>query len=77
MLTLGAVLTTGIDIVVTGNVPVGCGLSSSSSLVCCAALMTITLVRQLDTNWTVPKEMLLESVIKSERNLGLNCGGMD
>jgi N-acetylgalactosamine kinase len=62
----------GMKWLVSGNVPVCSGLSSSSSLVVCSGFATVT-AQNLHPE---PKE-LVETLIKFERLAGTACGGMD
>ena len=63
----------GMDVVVDGNVPPSAGLSSSSALVCCAALSTAYANRiEMPT-----KQELAELCAKCERYIGTEGGGMD
>ena len=64
---------TGIDMMVSGSIPPASGLSSSSALVCCAALAT------LSTNGVEPrsKRELAEMCARCERFIGTQGGGMD
>ncbi|KAI8900736.1 ribosomal protein S5 domain 2-type protein [Globomyces pollinis-pini] len=59
-------------IVVSGTVPTGSGLSSSSSLVCCSALATLHAHRSAMT-----KGELSQTAIECERLVGVHGGGMD
>lgn len=63
----------GIDIVVDGSIPPASGLSSSSALVCCAALMTLC-ANEVDFP---SKKDLAEMCARSERFIGTQGGGMD
>ncbi|KAJ3000400.1 galactokinase [Globomyces sp. JEL0801] len=60
------------QVVVSGNVPTGSGLSSSSSLVCCSALATLCA-----HNATMNKGELTKTAIESECLAGVQIGGMD
>ncbi|KAG2175038.1 hypothetical protein INT43_006100 [Umbelopsis isabellina] len=62
----------GMFILVDGNVPAGSGLSSSAAFCCTAALSVITA-----NNLKMTKQELTEIAIVSERNVGVNSGGMD
>ncbi|CAG8617274.1 6058_t:CDS:2, partial [Scutellospora calospora] len=62
----------GMDCLVDGIVPIGAGLSSSSSFVCCAALVT-----SLANNAILTKKQITEISIECERFAGMNSGGMD
>ncbi|XP_065200881.1 N-acetylgalactosamine kinase-like isoform X1 [Planococcus citri] len=64
--------TKGLIIHLYGNIPVASGLSSSSALVCCAALsLSVTL------NLSPTKKNLAEKCAKAERYIGTEGGGMD
>ena len=63
----------GIDILLEGNIPPSAGLSSSSALVCCAALVTL-----VANGVEMPsKKELAELCAHSERYIGTEGGGMD
>ena len=60
-------------VLLDGNIPPSASLSSSSALVCCAALSTI-----VANNLTLPnKQELAEICTKCERYIGTEGGGMD
>ena len=63
----------GMDVMLEGNIPPSAGLSSSSALVCCAALATA------HANGIVmpSKQEFAELCAKSERYIGTEGGGMD
>ncbi|XP_027277735.1 N-acetylgalactosamine kinase isoform X2 [Cricetulus griseus] len=63
---------TGMNCLVDGNIPPGSGLSSSSALVCCAGLVTLTVL-----GMSLSKVELAEICAKSERYIGTEGGGMD
>ncbi|PAV85666.1 hypothetical protein WR25_08272 [Diploscapter pachys] len=66
----------GMDLLVTGSVPESSGLSSSSSLVCAAALTTY--FHQTGKSFgELTKEALAELCAKAERYVGTMGGGMD
>ncbi|KAJ1666942.1 galactokinase [Coemansia sp. RSA 1646] len=62
----------GMQCLMDGNVPQCVGLSSSSALVCCAALATMKANNKL-----LSQEMVVEASVASERYIGTNGGGMD
>ena len=63
----------GMDVLVEGNIPPSAGLSSSSAVVCCAAL-TAAHANKI----TMPsKKSLAELCAKSEHYIGTEGGGMD
>ena len=64
---------TGIDMLVDGSIPPASGLSSSSALVCCAALVTLC-ANEVDLP---SKKDLAEMCARSERFIGTQGGGMD
>ena len=68
----GVVLDRGIEGIVSGNVPIAAGLSSSSALVVAAAL---ALLKANDTR--MPRLELAALMAKAERFAGLEGGGMD
>lgn len=70
----GVFLPRGIDIVVGGDLPQACGLSSSSSLVVAAAMSMSAL--RLSRQFISP-EMLAEICMKAEWHVGTAGGGMD
>lgn len=63
----------GMDILVNGNIPPSAGLSSSSALVCCAALTT-AYANKIDMP---SKKEFAELCAKCERYIGTEGGGMD
>uniref|UniRef100_A0A8C5WS74 Galactokinase 2 n=1 Tax=Laticauda laticaudata TaxID=8630 RepID=A0A8C5WS74_LATLA len=62
----------GINCLVEGTIPPSSGLSSSSALVCCAALVTLVANAK-----TLSKVELANLCSKSERYIGTEGGGMD
>ncbi|XP_026952413.1 N-acetylgalactosamine kinase isoform X5 [Sagmatias obliquidens] len=63
---------TGMNCLVDGNIPPSSGLSSSSALVCCAGLVTLTVL-----GMNLSKVELAEICAKSEHYIGTEGGGMD
>ncbi|KAB0392780.1 hypothetical protein E2I00_011032 [Balaenoptera physalus] len=83
---------TGMNCLVDGNIPPSSGLSSSSALVCCAGLVTLTVLGmnlskvRAKTNGLLAKRVtpafttgveLAEICAKSEHYIGTEGGGMD
>lgn len=62
-----------LDILATGSVPAGGGMSSSAAFVCASALAVIRATGVKD----VDKRALVEAAVVSERAVGVNSGGMD
>jgi galactokinase len=62
----------GLDLCVSGTVPAGAGMSSSSALVCAAALATATAYRKQMENSDIA-----DLAQRSERFVGTESGGMD
>ncbi|XP_070619340.1 N-acetylgalactosamine kinase isoform X2 [Erythrolamprus reginae] len=62
----------GMNCLVQGTIPPSSGLSSSSALVCCAALATL-----VANGKTLTKMELADLCSKSERYIGTEGGGMD
>lgn len=65
----------GMRILVSGNVPVGGGLSSSAAFVSASALAVC--YANLPPSRAIDKTSLTELAIVSERAVGINSGGMD
>lgn len=63
---------TGIMCMLDGTIPPSSGLSSSSALVCCAGLVTLTA-----NGLTLSKVELAETCTRCERYIGTEGGGMD
>ncbi|XP_062947143.1 N-acetylgalactosamine kinase isoform X3 [Cynocephalus volans] len=63
---------TGMNCLVDGTIPPSSGLSSSSALVCCAGLVTLTVL-----GMNLSKVELAEICAKSEHYIGTEGGGMD
>ncbi|XP_064148059.1 N-acetylgalactosamine kinase isoform X4 [Loxodonta africana] len=75
---------TGMNCLVDGNIPPSSGLSSSSALVCCAGLVTLTALGMSLSKGRYELELtqrhqveLAEICAKSERYIGTEGGGMD
>ena len=64
----------GIKVLVSGNVPIAAGLSSSSSLVVCSGIMTLFANNQSPL---IDKFSFVNKLIVCERQIGTACGGMD
>ncbi|KAI9332232.1 ribosomal protein S5 domain 2-type protein [Obelidium mucronatum] len=61
-----------LNVMVSGNVPAGAGLSSSSAFVCASAVAVGKSV-----NAPLVKQSLTETAIRAERYAGVQTGGMD
>lgn len=66
----------GMNVLVHGTIPTGAGLSSSSSLVCAAALVTLALHTGRDFD-IINKTEFAELCAEVERYVGVEGGGMD
>ena len=64
----------GIDILVSGSIPMGSGLSSSSALVVCSAL---TFIQANSLTEKADRTTLADGCAKAERHIGTQGGGMD
>ena len=62
----------GFNAIVDGNIPAGCGLSSSTALVVCTALI-LNEINGLDMD----KHLLADLMARGERYVGTQGGGMD
>lgn len=62
-----------LDVLATGTVPAGGGMSSSAAFVCASALAVVRAAGLHD----VEKRALVETAVVSERSVGVNSGGMD
>jgi galactokinase len=67
----GKFTSVGMDILCSGTVPSGGGLSSSASFICTSVLTVLT----ANGEKTVDKKELCELAIVSERAVGVNSGG--
>lgn len=65
---------TGMKVFIDSTVPVAAGVSSSSAMVVCAALLALHANSLLEQ---MTKKGLSELCVLSERLIGLNSGGMD
>lgn len=63
-------------LLIDGTVPTGSGLSSSAALVV-SSLISAILSASPTTQPTLSKRKVVELAMISERNVGVNCGGMD
>ncbi|TFK49794.1 Galactokinase [Heliocybe sulcata] len=63
-----------VDILVTGSVPAGSGLSSSAAMVVASTLTFLAVNNKLDQ---VNKGRLVELAMENEKRVGVNSGGMD
>ncbi|TKX20204.1 protein GAL3 [Elsinoe australis] len=62
-----------VDVLATGTVPAGGGMSSSAAFVCAATLAVVKAAGLEE----VDKKMLVETAVVAERSVGVNSGGMD
>ncbi|KLO11436.1 galactokinase gal [Schizopora paradoxa] len=67
-------LPNGIDLLVTGSVPAGSGLSSSAAVVVASTLSFLVVNDKLDG---ITKGDLVKMTMDNERRVGVNSGGMD
>ena len=70
------------DILVTGNVPAGSGLSSSAAMVVASTLAFLAVNNKLDIpvgdgKRRITKGELVEMAVDNEKRVGVNSGGMD
>ncbi|KAI0267823.1 galactokinase gal [Gloeopeniophorella convolvens] len=63
-----------VDLLVTGTVPAGSGLSSSAAMVVASTLVFLAVNGKLDG---VTKRTLVEMAVENEKRVGVNSGGMD
>ncbi|TFY61255.1 hypothetical protein EVG20_g7125 [Dentipellis fragilis] len=63
-----------VDLLVTGTVPAGSGLSSSAAMVVASTLVFLAVNGKLDG---VTKGTLTEMAMENEKRVGVNSGGMD
>jgi len=61
-----------VDLLVSGTVPVGSGLSSSAAMVVASTRAFLAVNNELKS---VTKRMLVDMAIENERRVGINCGG--
>ncbi|KAI0090920.1 Galactokinase [Irpex rosettiformis] len=72
-----------VDILVTGSVPAGSGLSSSAAMVVASTLAFLAVNDKLTVpdrsghNRTLTKGELVEMAVENEKRVGVNSGGMD
>ncbi|TDL25723.1 galactokinase gal [Rickenella mellea] len=64
----------GVDLLVTGSVPAGSGLSSSAAMVVASTLSFLAINQRLDG---ISKGDLVNITVSNERRVGVNSGGMD
>lgn len=66
-----------VDILVTGNVPPGSGLSSSAAMVVSSTLTFLAVNGIFDGETAPTKGELVKIAMENERRVGVNSGGMD
>ncbi|KAF8518233.1 galactokinase gal [Gautieria morchelliformis] len=64
----------GFDLLVTGSVPAGSGLSSSAAMVVASTLAFLAMNKKLDQ---LTKGALVQMAMENEKRVGVNSGGMD
>ncbi|PAV16304.1 galactokinase gal [Pyrrhoderma noxium] len=64
----------GLDLLVTGSVPAGSGLSSSAAMVVASTLSFLVINDKLDG---ISKGTLVDMTVRNETRVGVNSGGMD
>jgi N-acetylgalactosamine kinase len=68
----------GLEVMISGNVPIAAGLSSSSALCVCAALAALYANGGIQGDYQEgSREQFIEAVIAGERETGTASGGMD
>ncbi|KAI0671366.1 galactokinase gal [Trametes maxima] len=63
-----------VDLLVTGSVPSGSGLSSSAAMVVASTLAFLSVNNKLDG---ITKGQLVEMAMENEKRVGVNSGGLD
>ncbi|MFH4974503.1 hypothetical protein AB6A40_001212 [Gnathostoma spinigerum] len=66
----------GMNVLLSGNIPIGSGLSSSSSLVCAAAVATLALIKG-DPFKILTRAEMADLCAQAEHYIGTQGGGMD
>lgn len=64
----------GMNLLITGNLPVASGLSSSASLVVCSGILSL---QANELNNKFEKKEFIDRLIMYERECGTASGGMD
>ncbi|KAJ6512621.1 Galactokinase [Mycena sanguinolenta] len=73
----GAALPIPVDLLVTGSVPAGSGLSSSAAMVVASTLAFLAINGKLEGTEKVAKGELVKMSMENEKRVGVNSGGMD
>ncbi|KAJ7167511.1 Galactokinase [Mycena filopes] len=66
-----------VDLLVTGSVPAGSGLSSSAAMVVASTLAFLAINGKLEGAEKVEKGTLVKMSMENEKRVGVNSGGMD
>ncbi|KAJ6459427.1 Galactokinase [Mycena vitilis] len=66
-----------VDLLVTGSVPAGSGLSSSAAMVVASTLAFLAINGKLEGTQSVAKGELVKMSMENEKRVGVNSGGMD
>ncbi|KAJ6514730.1 Galactokinase [Mycena vulgaris] len=66
-----------VDLLVTGSVPAGSGLSSSAAMVVASTLAFLAINGKLEGPGKITKGELVKMSMENEKRVGVNSGGMD
>ncbi|KAJ3867930.1 galactokinase gal [Lentinula novae-zelandiae] len=66
-----------VDLLVTGTVPAGSGLSSSAAMVVASTLAFLAVNEKVRNGPKISKGQLVEMAVANEKRVGVNSGGMD
>ncbi|KAJ7759392.1 Galactokinase [Mycena maculata] len=66
-----------VDMLVTGSVPAGSGLSSSAAMVVASTLAFLAINGKLESDTDITKGHLVKMSMENEKRVGVNSGGMD
>ncbi|KII85252.1 hypothetical protein PLICRDRAFT_337456 [Plicaturopsis crispa FD-325 SS-3] len=66
-----------VDLLFTGTVPAGSGLSSSAAMVVASTLAFLAVNGKLDDSSALTKGELVEMAMQNEKRVGVNSGGLD